>query len=230
MDHESEVPKAADYALRKAAIEVELFPSYERHTDASVSGILYPTASSFEECIEEQLNSGRPNLVHKFKMVELPRIPGIFYFSLWKLVCGLCREVRKLGSGRLSCPPLFENILVQLMNLPYEFLWGLQSFCTEDRIKLSKIDHMFLSRVCSETADGLPGLLLILAGIGDEGLSLWGCSPDWMELLIMIHKRKMADSIVLIDDEVVKMLANLLQPVSASESRQNHNELYNLQM
>uniref|UniRef100_A0A1J3HCT4 ribonuclease Z n=1 Tax=Noccaea caerulescens TaxID=107243 RepID=A0A1J3HCT4_NOCCA len=49
---------------------------------------------------------------------------------------------------------------------------GLQRFCTEHKIKLSKVDHIFLSRVCSETAGGLPGLLLTLAGIGDEGLSV----------------------------------------------------------
>ncbi|KAF6138548.1 hypothetical protein GIB67_022582 [Kingdonia uniflora] len=33
---------------------------------------------------------------------------------------------------------------------------------------LSQIDHIFLSRVCSETAGGLPGLLLTLAGMGDD--------------------------------------------------------------
>ncbi|KAL0341995.1 UNVERIFIED_CONTAM: tRNAse Z TRZ4, mitochondrial [Sesamum calycinum] len=48
---------------------------------------------------------------------------------------------------------------------------GLQRFCSEHKIKLSKIDHIFLSRVCSETAGGLPGLLLTLAGMGDEGMS-----------------------------------------------------------
>ncbi|CAA6666016.1 unnamed protein product [Spirodela intermedia] len=55
---------------------------------------------------------------------------------------------------------------------------GLQRFCTEHKIKLSKIDHMFLTRVCSETAGGLPGLLLTLAGIGEEGMSvnIWGPS------------------------------------------------------
>ncbi|KAF2546635.1 hypothetical protein F2Q70_00023321 [Brassica cretica] len=55
---------------------------------------------------------------------------------------------------------------------------GLQRFCTEHKIKLSKVDHIFLSRVCSETAGGLPGLLLTLAGIGEDGLSVnvWGPS------------------------------------------------------
>ncbi|MFS8000147.1 putative ribonuclease Z [Helianthus anomalus] len=79
---------------------------------------------------------------------------------------------------------------------------GLQRFCTEHKIKMSKIDHIFLSRVCSETAGGLPGwciirkpaylfqfryqvseiyfsgLLLTLAGTGEKGLyvNVWGPS------------------------------------------------------
>ncbi|TKY62054.1 Ribonuclease Z [Spatholobus suberectus] len=47
---------------------------------------------------------------------------------------------------------------------------GLQRFCTEYKIKLSKIDHLFLSRVCFETAGGLPSLLLTLASMGEEGM------------------------------------------------------------
>uniref|UniRef100_A0A803NZ43 ribonuclease Z n=1 Tax=Cannabis sativa TaxID=3483 RepID=A0A803NZ43_CANSA len=39
---------------------------------------------------------------------------------------------------------------------------GLQRFCTEQKIPLSKIHYIFLTRVCSETAGGLPGLLLTL--------------------------------------------------------------------
>ncbi|TKY57274.1 Zinc phosphodiesterase ELAC protein 2 [Spatholobus suberectus] len=41
-----------------------------------------------------------------------------------------------------------------------------------------QIDHIFLSRVCSETTGGLPGLLLTLAGMGEEGMSanIWGPS------------------------------------------------------
>ncbi|CAL0324114.1 unnamed protein product [Lupinus luteus] len=118
---------------------------------------------------------------------------------------------------------------------------GLQRFCTEHKIKLSKIDHIFLSRVCSETAGGLPGLLLTLAGIGDEGMSVnvWGPSDlkylvDAMRSFIpsaaMVHTKsfgpnfrtdessvllsqsKLLDPIVLIDDEVVKISAIILQP------------------
>ncbi|KAK9066240.1 hypothetical protein SSX86_013561 [Deinandra increscens subsp. villosa] len=117
---------------------------------------------------------------------------------------------------------------------------GLQRFCTEHKIKLSKIDHIFLSRVCSETAGGLPGLLLTLAGTGEEGISVnvWGPSDfkylvDAMKSFIpnaaMVHTRcfgpspksdrvlldnpeKVNDQIKLIDDEVVKISAILLRP------------------
>ncbi|KAI3455462.1 hypothetical protein Pfo_012125 [Paulownia fortunei] len=125
---------------------------------------------------------------------------------------------------------------------------GLQRFCSEHKIKLSKIDHIFLSRVCSETAGGLPGLLLTLAGMGDEGMSVnvWGPSDlkylvDAMKSFIpnaaMVHtrsfgptpdtngspssvSRKFDDPFVLIDDEVVKISAILLRPshVEVSES------------
>ncbi|KAG9143324.1 hypothetical protein Leryth_018599 [Lithospermum erythrorhizon] len=111
---------------------------------------------------------------------------------------------------------------------------GLQRFCTEHRIKLSKIDHIFLSRVCSETAGGLPGLLLTLAGMGDEGMSvnLWG--PSDLKHLVVAIKSFIPNAAVvhthsfgtapnpnglsgprrekLIDDEVVKILAIIVQP------------------
>ncbi|KAK8527372.1 hypothetical protein V6N12_054586 [Hibiscus sabdariffa] len=46
-----------------------------------------------------------------------------------------------------------------------------------------QIDHIFLSRACSESIGGLPGLLLTLAGMGD-GLSvnIWG--PSNLDLLV----------------------------------------------
>lgn len=120
---------------------------------------------------------------------------------------------------------------------------GLQRFCTEHKIKLSKIDHIFLSRVCSETAGGLPGLLLTLAGTGEEGISVnvWGPSDfkylvDAMKSFIpnaaMVHARcfgpspksdkipldnfeKLNDQLTLIDDEVVKISAILMRPNSS---------------
>ncbi|KAL6559908.1 tRNAse Z trz4, mitochondrial [Orobanche gracilis] len=117
---------------------------------------------------------------------------------------------------------------------------GLQRFCSEHKIKLSKIDHIFLSRVCSETAGGLPGLLLTLAGMGDEGMSVnvWGPSDlkyfvnamkSFVPHAAMVNtcsfgptpdsdgsscdiSRMLDDPFVLIDDEVVKMSAVLLKP------------------
>ncbi|KAJ3700994.1 hypothetical protein LUZ61_004699 [Rhynchospora tenuis] len=61
---------------------------------------------------------------------------------------------------------------------------GLQRYCNEHKIKLSKIDHIFLTRVCSETAGGLPGLVLTMAGIGEEGISvnIWG--PSDLDFLL----------------------------------------------
>ncbi|KAL3511761.1 hypothetical protein ACH5RR_024478 [Cinchona calisaya] len=121
---------------------------------------------------------------------------------------------------------------------------GLQRFCTEHKIKLSKIDHIFLSRVCSETAGGLPGLLLTLAGINEEGMSVnvWG--PSELKLLVdamrafipnaaMVHTRsfgpasdssavatsvkdEFSNPVVLIDDEVVKLSAVVLRPSQAA--------------
>ncbi|XP_073064430.1 tRNase Z TRZ3, mitochondrial-like [Primulina eburnea] len=121
---------------------------------------------------------------------------------------------------------------------------GLQRYCTEHKIKLSKIDHIFLSRVCSETAGGLPGLLLTLASIGDEGMTVnvWGPSDlkyllDAMKSFIpnaaMVYARsfgqtpdsngsprriskKMGDPLVLIDDEVIKISAIILRPMEES--------------
>ncbi|PNY10429.1 zinc phosphodiesterase ELAC protein 2-like, partial [Trifolium pratense] len=124
---------------------------------------------------------------------------------------------------------------------------GLQRFCTEHRIKLSKIDHIFLSRVCSETAGGLPGLLLTLAGMGDEGMSvnIWGPSDlkylvDAMRSFIpnaaMVHTKSFGptfgtnestvqcqnDPIVLVDDEVVKISAIILQPCRSPSQKTDH--------
>ncbi|XP_038984994.1 tRNAse Z TRZ4, mitochondrial isoform X2 [Phoenix dactylifera] len=106
---------------------------------------------------------------------------------------------------------------------------------------------MFVTRVCSETAGGLPGLLLTLAGIGEEGMSIniWGPSDlnylvDAMRSFIpnaaMVHTHsfgatqggitnfsgpevgKSTDPIVLIDDEVVRISAIPLRPRSSKNT------------
>ncbi|XP_074285596.1 tRNAse Z TRZ4, mitochondrial-like isoform X2 [Silene latifolia] len=117
---------------------------------------------------------------------------------------------------------------------------GLQRYCTEHKIKLSKIDHIFLSRVCSETAGGLPGLLLTMSGIGDRGMcvKMWGppglndlanAMNTFVPSAAMVHTKsfgptpqpdgltipdplKFSGPFDLIDDEVVKISAILLSP------------------
>ncbi|CAI9773413.1 unnamed protein product [Fraxinus pennsylvanica] len=114
---------------------------------------------------------------------------------------------------------------------------GFQRFCIEHKIKLSKIDHIFLSRVCSETAGGLPGVLLTQSGIGNVGkVRVWG--PADLDYLIAAMKYFIPDTAMdhfypfgqrhdsngdaistsreiddpLINDGVVKISAIVLQP------------------
>ncbi|KAH7657828.1 Ribonuclease Z protein [Dioscorea alata] len=115
---------------------------------------------------------------------------------------------------------------------------GLQRFCTEHKIKLSKIDHIFLTRVSSETAGGLPGLV-------SYGVNIWGPSDlnyllDAMKSFIpnaaMVHTHSFGESIdgensmlfgpqvnesidpiVLIDDEVVRISSISLRPINNVE-------------
>eukprot|EP00898_Chlorokybus_atmophyticus_P008267 jgi/Chlat1/8441/Chrsp80S07923 len=53
---------------------------------------------------------------------------------------------------------------------------GFQRLAAEHKIRLSKINHFFFTRVCSETAGGVPGMLLTLAETAEnhEGLALFG--------------------------------------------------------
>lgn len=129
---------------------------------------------------------------------------------------------------------------------------GLQRFCVEHKIKLSKIDHLFLSRVCSETAGGLPGLLLTLAAMGEVGMcvNVWGPSDlnilvEAMNLFVpnaaMLHtksfgpspnvegvaiwdKQKFSRPVELINDQVVKISAILLQPNYLAGLEEERNE------
>ncbi|KAL6006137.1 hypothetical protein ACLOJK_040183 [Asimina triloba] len=120
-----------------------------------------------------------------------------------------------------------------------------------------EIDHLFLTRVCSETAGGLPGLLLTLAGIGEEGIcvNVWGPSDlkflvDAMRSFIpnaaMVHTKSFGPGVdaagvafsntepgnctepmVLIDDEVVKISAILLRPSSSDVYRKEDFDISN---
>ncbi|PHT88795.1 hypothetical protein T459_10901 [Capsicum annuum] len=142
---------------------------------------------------------------------------------------------RAEGKDKFDGPKKNLQLKVRKLNPvnTISYVQGLQRFCTEHKIKLSKIDHIFLSRVCSETAGGLPGLLLTLAGTGEEGMSvnIWG--PSDLKYLVnamksfipnaaMVHARSFGPSVgsseatddlfVPIDDEVVKISAVLLRP------------------
>ncbi|KAI3935759.1 hypothetical protein MKX01_032943 [Papaver californicum] len=152
-----------------------------------------------------------------------------------------CCYVQVLGTG-LDTQDTSPSVLLFFDRQRFIFNAGegLQRFCTEHKIKLSKIDHIFLSRVCSETAGGLAGLLLTLAGMGNEGMSVNVCGPSDLQYLVdamrsfipkaaVVHTRSFgptlisdgasisesetfAEPIVLIDDEVVKISAILLRP------------------
>ncbi|KAH9301436.1 hypothetical protein KI387_013019 [Taxus chinensis] len=118
---------------------------------------------------------------------------------------------------------------------------GMQRFFTEHKLKISRLDHIFLTRVCSETAGGLPGLLLTMAGIGDDGMTvnIWG--PSDLEYLLgamrlfipnsaVVHTHsfgpghasegsaaphngsRTTNPIVLFKDEIVQISAVLLLP------------------
>ncbi|CAM6036402.1 unnamed protein product [Sphagnum compactum] len=116
---------------------------------------------------------------------------------------------------------------------------GLQRFCIEHKIKLSKINHIFLTRVSSETGGGLPGLLLTLANIGEVGMAvnIWGTSDlqylvNAMRTFVpnasVVHTHSFGPTLsqgsasqpqkfatVLLEDDVVKISAVLLWPESS---------------
>ncbi|XP_055808983.1 tRNAse Z TRZ4, mitochondrial-like isoform X2 [Solanum dulcamara] len=77
---------------------------------------------------------------------------------------------------------------------------GLQRFCTEHKIKLSQVDHICLTRVCSETTGGLPGLLLTLAGMknesskSDDHVCIWG--PPNLDLLVNAMKTYVPNAVM----------------------------------
>ncbi|KAL2332351.1 hypothetical protein Fmac_019932 [Flemingia macrophylla] len=184
----------------------------------------------------------RLNPINTISYLQACQSSPLFYFTnTTDLLFANFFEPQILGTG-MDTQDTSPSVLLFFDNQRFIFNAGegLQRFCTEHKIKLSKIDHIFLSRVCSETAAGLPGLLLTLAGMGEEGMSVnvWGPSDlkylvDAMRSFIpnaaMVHTKsfgpifntdeptvpresKPLDSIVLIDDEVVKISATILQP------------------
>ncbi|XP_024533168.1 tRNAse Z TRZ4, mitochondrial isoform X2 [Selaginella moellendorffii] len=118
---------------------------------------------------------------------------------------------------------------------------GLQRFCQENKIKLSKVDHVLLTRVCSETAGGLAGALLTLAGDVGLTLNIWG--PSDLQCLItamstylpnasffythafgkdgklLPEHAKDPNIAVLLEDDLVKISAVLLVPFSDKQGK-----------
>ena len=53
---------------------------------------------------------------------------------------------------------------------------GTQRFCTEHKIRLSKIQNIFLTRIDPSTVGGLPGAILTLSDMGAKDLNVYGPS------------------------------------------------------
>jgi ribonuclease Z len=51
---------------------------------------------------------------------------------------------------------------------------GSQRFCTEHKIRLSKLKHIFLSHLNTDTVGGLPGMILTLADVGVKNIAISG--------------------------------------------------------
>lgn len=100
---------------------------------------------------------------------------------------------------------------------------GLQRFCTEHQIKLSQVDHICLTRVCSETAGGLPGLLLTLAGMKNESpqsagkVEIWG--PPNLDLLVNAMKIFVPRAVMKNKNIISQSGSALAPPIHAEELR-----------
>eukprot|EP01029_Cantina_marsupialis_P020428 TRINITY_DN4788_c0_g2_i3.p1 TRINITY_DN4788_c0_g2~~TRINITY_DN4788_c0_g2_i3.p1 ORF type:complete len:182 (-),score=40.32 TRINITY_DN4788_c0_g2_i3:212-757(-) len=72
-----------------------------------------------------------------------------------------------------SIPVVFESQAERILfNVPE----GTQRFCTEHKVRIAKIDHIFLSDVKGESCGGLIGMLLSLSETAKKGLTLHGPS------------------------------------------------------
>uniref|UniRef100_A0A3Q7JF54 ribonuclease Z n=1 Tax=Solanum lycopersicum TaxID=4081 RepID=A0A3Q7JF54_SOLLC len=100
---------------------------------------------------------------------------------------------------------------------------GLQRFCTEYKIKLSQVDHICLTRVCSETTGGLPGLLLTLAGIkngsfeSDDHVRIWG--PPNLDLLVNAMKTYVPHAVMTKKNIIPQSGSALAPPLYVEELR-----------
>ncbi|MCO5574136.1 hypothetical protein L7F22_027916 [Adiantum nelumboides] len=93
-----------------------------------------------------------------------------------------------------------------------------------------QIDHIFLTRICAETAGGLPGLLLTLAGINEVGMTaqIWG--PGEFQNLVnaircfvpsaaTLHTHSFGGEFdEMGDDEMVDAVAGITNPIVLLEN------------
>ncbi|KAH7289310.1 hypothetical protein KP509_31G069800 [Ceratopteris richardii] len=121
---------------------------------------------------------------------------------------------------------------------------GFHRFSNEHKFKLSKVDHVFLTRVCTETIGGLPGLILSLAEI-NETVKTWGPSSlndfakaarifvpsGWLEHTHSFGPGINDDAcllspssppIFLMEDELIKISAVLLSSEHAALNKANY--------
>eukprot|EP00894_Picocystis_sp_ML_P002614 jgi/Pico_ML_1/53131/g3736.t1 len=87
------------------------------------------------------------------------------------LACG-----RDMGPSTASVL-LFFDTQRYVFNVPE----GFQRFCTEHKVKLAKVNRVFLTRNAPEAAGGLPGALLTMADSG-VGAPLWASHGGGMAL------------------------------------------------
>ena len=64
---------------------------------------------------------------------------------------------------------------------------GCQRLCMEHRVRLSKLDQVFLTRITADTVGGLPGLLLTMADQGRSAVKIYG--PDGTEQFLAATRR-----------------------------------------
>ncbi|KAI3879587.1 hypothetical protein MKW92_017985 [Papaver armeniacum] len=169
-----------------------------------------------------------------------------------------CCYVQVLGTG-LDTQDTSPSVLLFFDRQRFIFNAGegLQRFCTEHKIKLSKIDHIFLSRVCSETAGGLPAtyhilglfimcsqvFLLTLAGMGDEGMSVNVCGPSDLQYLVdamrsfipkaaVVHTRSFGPSLISdgasISESCEDICYSFLRPSCCSSSNSQDSDTENM--
>jgi len=93
-----------------------------------------------------------------------------------------CCYAQMLACGRDMGPStasvlLFFDTQRYVFNVPE----GFQRFCTEHKVKLAKVNRVFLTRNAPEAAGGLPGALLTMADSG-VGAPLWASHGGGMAL------------------------------------------------